>query len=151
MGRVIRGQRKGAGSIFRAHTKKRKGAAKLRPLDYAERHGYIKGVIKVIIFLPCWMWLYIVLLIGWYRVYADWKVRENHIKITNNLEGQGKSGNLGKNLPGQGKSGKNILVMVQIFWCANAISWFNSWSKKNIVEFKAQGFSEKQNSFCFQR
>jgi len=52
MGRVIRGQRKGAGSIFRAHTKKRKGAAKLRPLDYAERHGYIKGVIKDIIHDP---------------------------------------------------------------------------------------------------
>lgn len=47
MGRVIRAQRKGAGSIFVAHTKKRKGAAKLRPLDYAERHGYIKGVVKV--------------------------------------------------------------------------------------------------------
>lgn len=48
MGRVIRSQRKGAGSVFRAHTNHRKGAAKLRPVDYAERHGYIKGVIKVI-------------------------------------------------------------------------------------------------------
>lgn len=47
MGRVIRAQRKGAGSVFTAHTKTRKGAAKLRPLDYAERHGYIKGVVKV--------------------------------------------------------------------------------------------------------
>lgn len=47
MGRVIRAQRKGAGSVFVAHTKKRKGAAKLRPLDFAERHGYIKGVVKV--------------------------------------------------------------------------------------------------------
>lgn len=47
MGRVIRAQRKGAGSVFRAHVKKRKGAAKLRPLDFAERHGYIKGVVKV--------------------------------------------------------------------------------------------------------
>lgn len=47
MGRVIRAQRKGAGSVFKAHVKKRKGAAKLRPLDYAERHGYIKGVVKV--------------------------------------------------------------------------------------------------------
>ena len=42
MGRVIRGQRKGRGSIFRSHTKHRKGPAKLRALDYAERHGYIK-------------------------------------------------------------------------------------------------------------
>ena len=49
MGRVIRSQRKGAGSVFKAHTKNRKGAAKLRALDYAERRGYIKGVIRVII------------------------------------------------------------------------------------------------------
>lgn len=47
MGRVIRSQRKGAGGIFKAHTKHRKGAAKLRAVDYAERHGYIKGVVKV--------------------------------------------------------------------------------------------------------
>lgn len=47
MGRVIRGQRKGPGSVFTAHTKHRKGAAKLRAVDYAERHGYIKGVVKV--------------------------------------------------------------------------------------------------------
>jgi len=47
MGRVIRAQRKGApGSVFQAHTHHRKGAAKFRPLDYAERHGYIKGVVK---------------------------------------------------------------------------------------------------------
>ena len=42
MGRVIRSQRKGRGSIFKAHQNTRKGAAKLRPVDYAERHGYIK-------------------------------------------------------------------------------------------------------------
>lgn len=47
MGRVIRGQRKGAGSVFRAHVKHRKGAAKLRAIDFAERHGYIKGIVKV--------------------------------------------------------------------------------------------------------
>jgi len=52
MGRVIRCQRKGAGSVFRSHTKKRKGAAKLRPVDYAERNGYIKGVVKDIIHDP---------------------------------------------------------------------------------------------------
>lgn len=50
MGRVIRAQRKGAGSVFRASTKKRKGAPKLRPLDYAERAGYLKGVVKVSIY-----------------------------------------------------------------------------------------------------
>ena len=47
MGRVIRGQRKGPGSVFTAHTKHRKGAAKLRAVDFAERRGYIKGVVKV--------------------------------------------------------------------------------------------------------
>merc|ERR1712188_191019 len=52
MGRVIRGQRKGPGSVFRSHTKHRKGAAKLRSVDYAERNGYIKGIIKEIIHDP---------------------------------------------------------------------------------------------------
>jgi large subunit ribosomal protein L8e len=52
VGRVIRVQRKGAGSIFTAHTKNRKGAAKLRPLDYAERNGYIRGLVKEIIHDP---------------------------------------------------------------------------------------------------
>jgi len=52
MGRVIRSQRKGPGSVFKAHTKHRKGAAKLRSVDYAERHGYIKGVVKDIIHDP---------------------------------------------------------------------------------------------------
>merc|ERR1712029_1160844 len=51
-GRVIRAQRKGAGSVFVAHTKNRKGAARLRAVDYAERNGYIKGVIKDIIHDP---------------------------------------------------------------------------------------------------
>ncbi|KAI9345835.1 translation protein SH3-like domain-containing protein [Zopfochytrium polystomum] len=52
MGRVIRAQRKGAGGIFKAHVKGRKGAAKLRALDYAERHGYIRGVVKDIVHDP---------------------------------------------------------------------------------------------------
>jgi large subunit ribosomal protein L8e len=52
MGRVIRSQRKGPGGIFKAHTRLRKGAAKLRPLDYAERHGYIRGIVKDIIHDP---------------------------------------------------------------------------------------------------
>lgn len=52
MGRIIRGQRKGAGGIFKSHTSKRKGAARLRALDYSERHGYIRGVIKDIIHDP---------------------------------------------------------------------------------------------------
>ncbi|GCC28876.1 hypothetical protein chiPu_0007310 [Chiloscyllium punctatum] len=52
MGRVIRGQRKGAGSVFKAHVKHRKGPAKLRAVDFAERHGYIKGIVKDIIHDP---------------------------------------------------------------------------------------------------
>ena len=52
MGRVIRAQRKGAGSVFRSHTHHRKGAARLRAPDYAERHGYIKGLVKDIIHDP---------------------------------------------------------------------------------------------------
>jgi len=52
MGRRIRGQRKGRGSVFRAHVKHRVGEAKLRNLDYAEREGYIRGVVKEIIHDP---------------------------------------------------------------------------------------------------
>merc|ERR1711894_256178 len=51
-GRVIRAQRKGAGSVFKSHTKHRKGKPALRPVDYAERHGYIRGIIKNIIHDP---------------------------------------------------------------------------------------------------
>jgi len=49
MGRIIRAQRKGRGSIFRAHNKHKKGAAKLRPRDFSETHGYIKGVVREIL------------------------------------------------------------------------------------------------------
>merc|ERR1711874_836555 len=52
MGRVIRAQRKGAGSIFTANTKHRKGKPGMEAVDYAERHGYIKGVIRDIIHDP---------------------------------------------------------------------------------------------------
>merc|ERR1711881_520972 len=52
MGRVIQCQRKGAGSIFTARSKGRKGAAKLRSLDFAERQGFIKGLIKDIVHDP---------------------------------------------------------------------------------------------------
>ena len=47
MGKVIRSQRKGRGSVFRSHSKHHKGAAKIRPIDYAERNGYLRGLIKV--------------------------------------------------------------------------------------------------------
>jgi len=52
MGRVIRGQRKGSSSIFKSHTFHRKGAAKIRNLDFAERNGYVKGVVREIIHDP---------------------------------------------------------------------------------------------------
>lgn len=52
MGRVIRSQRKGAGSVFKAHTHHRKGKVQLRTLDYAERNGYIKGIVTDIIHDP---------------------------------------------------------------------------------------------------
>ncbi|PWN90725.1 putative RPL2A-ribosomal protein L8.e [Acaromyces ingoldii] len=48
MGRVIRSQRK-HGGIFVAHTKHNKAPAKLRTLDYAERNGYIRGLVQEII------------------------------------------------------------------------------------------------------
>lgn len=52
MGRRIRAQRKGAGSVFKSHNKHRKGAAKLRKIDYAERHGYIRGVVSDVMHDP---------------------------------------------------------------------------------------------------
>jgi len=52
MGRVIRAQRKGRGSVFRAHTKHRKGVPHLRAADFAERHGYIRGVIREVLHDP---------------------------------------------------------------------------------------------------
>jgi large subunit ribosomal protein L8e len=49
MGRVIRAQRKGKGhGVYRAHKHHRIAAAQYRRLDYAERHGYIRGVVKSI-------------------------------------------------------------------------------------------------------
>jgi len=49
MGKIILSQRRGAGSIFVAHVHKRKGPAKLRPLDYGERNGFVKGVVREIV------------------------------------------------------------------------------------------------------
>lgn len=52
MGRVIRTQRKGRGSVFKSHTTHRKGPAAHRVLDGAERNSYIKGVIAEVIHDP---------------------------------------------------------------------------------------------------
>ncbi|EAT90148.2 hypothetical protein SNOG_01936 [Parastagonospora nodorum SN15] len=49
MGRVIRNQRKGRGSIFTANTRLNKAPAQFRTLDFAERNGYIRGVVKEIV------------------------------------------------------------------------------------------------------
>jgi len=48
MGRVIRAQRR-SHAIFKAHTHLNKAPARLRPLDFAERNGYIRGIVKEII------------------------------------------------------------------------------------------------------
>merc|ERR1712232_1536307 len=42
----------GKSTVFKAHTRTRKGAVKLRALDFAEKHGYIRGVVKEIIHDP---------------------------------------------------------------------------------------------------
>ncbi|CAI8592726.1 unnamed protein product [Vicia faba] len=52
MGRVIRVQRKGAGSIFKSHTHNRKGPSRSRSLDFGERNDYLKEVITDIIHDP---------------------------------------------------------------------------------------------------
>lgn len=52
MGRVIRTQRKGRGGIFKSHNTHRKGPAKHRTLDAAERNHYIKGVVSEVIHDP---------------------------------------------------------------------------------------------------
>jgi large subunit ribosomal protein L8e len=49
MGKVIRGCRKGKGSVFKAHTVGRQGAVSMKKQDFAERHGYVKGVVKAIV------------------------------------------------------------------------------------------------------
>ena len=52
MGHIVRAQRKGNGNVFKAHTHHRKGAAKFRPMDAAERTAQITGLIKDIIHDP---------------------------------------------------------------------------------------------------
>ena len=48
MGKNIRGQRKGVGGIFVSHQRLRKNPCKIRLLDFAEKNGYIKGVVRAI-------------------------------------------------------------------------------------------------------
>mgnify|MGYP000100185975 CR=1 FL=1 len=52
MGKVIRSQRRGHGAVFRSVTTGRKGVVSYKKQDFAERHGYVKGVVKSIIHDP---------------------------------------------------------------------------------------------------
>ncbi|KAJ8964262.1 hypothetical protein NQ317_017900, partial [Molorchus minor] len=52
MGRVIRAQRKGAGSVFKSHTRGERGLQSYVTWIFSERHGYIKGVVKDIVHDP---------------------------------------------------------------------------------------------------
>ena len=52
MGKIIRSQRRGHGAVFRAVTTGRKGIVSFKRQDYAERHGYVKGVVKSILHDP---------------------------------------------------------------------------------------------------
>jgi ribosomal protein L2 len=52
MGRVIRAQRKGAGSVFKSHTHHRKGPARFRSLDFGKRNGHLKDVVTNVIHDP---------------------------------------------------------------------------------------------------
>ena len=53
MGRSIRSQRKGRlKSAYKSHTFRRKAPAKFRTIDYSERRGYIKGIVRDIIHDP---------------------------------------------------------------------------------------------------
>ncbi|GFP84876.1 60S ribosomal protein l8-3 [Phtheirospermum japonicum] len=49
MGRVIRGQHKGASSALSSHTHHRKGPARL---DFGEHNGYLKGAVTEVIHDP---------------------------------------------------------------------------------------------------
>lgn len=49
MGKVVRSQRFGKGSVYKAHTCGRQGAVGMKRADFAERHGYVKGVVKEIV------------------------------------------------------------------------------------------------------
>merc|ERR1712032_1659252 len=53
MGRVIRAQRKGnPKSIYKTHSLHRVAPAKFRPIDFVERKGYIKGIVREVVHDP---------------------------------------------------------------------------------------------------
>lgn len=49
MGKTIKNQRKGKGSVFRSHTAGRSGATAYKRQDFAERNGYAKGIVTEIL------------------------------------------------------------------------------------------------------
>jgi len=49
MGRVIRACRKGGSTVYKSHTHHRVAPAQFRTLDFSERNGYIRGVVKDIV------------------------------------------------------------------------------------------------------
>ena len=53
MGKIIRSQRKGKpGSVYRTPKSKRIAPPRYRNLDFAERQGYIKGVVRSVLHDP---------------------------------------------------------------------------------------------------
>jgi large subunit ribosomal protein L8e len=52
MGKIIRAQRKGRGTVFQVRNKHAIGKPQHRHLDYSERHGYLKGVVREILHDP---------------------------------------------------------------------------------------------------
>ena len=52
MGKIIRAQRKGKSTNYKARVTHRKGPAKLRAIDYSERNGFIRGVVREIMHDP---------------------------------------------------------------------------------------------------
>eukprot|EP01091_Cochliopodium_minus_P021089 TRINITY_DN94_c0_g1_i1.p1 TRINITY_DN94_c0_g1~~TRINITY_DN94_c0_g1_i1.p1 ORF type:complete len:252 (-),score=59.49 TRINITY_DN94_c0_g1_i1:62-817(-) len=52
MGKIIRAQRKGSSTNYKARVFHRKGPAKLRALDYSEKNGFIRGVVREIVHDP---------------------------------------------------------------------------------------------------
>jgi large subunit ribosomal protein L8e len=49
MGKVIRSQRHGASTVFKCRTHRRVAPARFRTLDYVEKQGYVKGVVRDIV------------------------------------------------------------------------------------------------------
>merc|ERR1711907_387930 len=52
MGRSIKSQRRAASSIFSSRSHSKKGASKLRNLDFSERNAYIRGIVRGIFHDP---------------------------------------------------------------------------------------------------